>query len=170
MQKLNFGCGSIQPDGWINLDREKQFKTEKKYIEFLECKTYDMVVAHCSLQVNDFNCLPDLLGELRRVLKPGGVLRISMVDIKEGFKQYLNGNIAWFPNGEPELDLRFCAWLTWYSTSRFVLTAEALQILLLNAGFEEVKRVDFKQTALSTTEITELDTRENECYFMEAKR
>lgn len=170
MNKLNFGCGSIQPDGWDNLDRMPEFKAPFQMIFQLPNKRYDMVVAHCSLQMNNFLDLPDLLNNIYNFMAPGGVFRISLPDIIQGFENYKAGNIGWLPNGEDNIDIRFSAWLTWYSTTKTLLTQGALTKLLTEAGFSKVVEASYKKTILSTPEIVDLDTRENECYFLEAMK
>ena len=37
-----------------------------------------------------------MLGELRRVLKPGGVLRLGLPDAEKGFNAYLRGDLDYF--------------------------------------------------------------------------
>lgn len=167
MKKLNFGCGSIQPEGWVNFDLDPQFNANEVPLRQEE---FDIIVAHCSIQMNDFNDIVGLLAFLYRCLKPGGVLRISLPDIEAGFKALSEGRIDWFPNGEDNIDDRFSAWLTWYSTTKTLLTPLALIHKLREVGFSKTTATHFKETKFSTEEIFELDTRENECYFVEARK
>jgi hypothetical protein len=87
-----------------------------------------------------------------------------------GFEAYKNNNINFFPNSEDDLDKRFSAWLTWYSQSASLLTPKALEYKLYDSGFSSVSKTEFKVTAYSNEKIYELDTREHEFYFMEAKK
>lgn len=177
MKKLNWGCGSIQPKDWDNVDKDYRFAPPTDpgnfytSLEGYQANSFDIIVAHCSLQMNDFNQIVDVLKELYRVLKPGGVLRISLPDIERGFQEYARGNINWFPNSELDLGIRFSAWLTWYSTTKTLLTRGALVIKLHEAGFETIMQARFMATILAPShDIVELDTREHECYFMEAQK
>jgi predicted SAM-dependent methyltransferase len=165
MRRLNFGCGSIQPDGWTNLDREDFGQDYIGTTVDFAGETFDVIAAHCSLQINTHGQIPDLLAELHRILKPCGRLRISLPDIEEGFRRYAAQDELWFPNGETNLDLRFSNWLTWYSTTRVLLTPNVLIRLLLDAGFREADRRDFK---CGTDGSADLDDRQHECYFVEA--
>lgn len=174
MMKLNFGCGSIQPEGWDNLDDDISFNAQYKNLFELPENSYDMIVAHCSLQMIEYQNMPIFLTRFRSLLKPGGVLRISLPNIEEGFRQLQEGNIAWFPNGEADINERFSAWLTWYSTSKTLLTPRALKAKLLEAGFSQVSdQLDFQKSqfmsihSMTNESITELDSREGEVYFME---
>lgn len=165
---LNFGCGSIQPNDWVNVDIDPEFNTEIKNIHLIDDNQFDKIVAHCSIQMIEYNDLERNFNGLCRILKPGGVLRISLPNITKGFEMYMSKNIDWFPNGEDDLHDRFCAWLTWYSTSKSLLTFEALKSKLLLSGFEDVSLVDFKISFYGDEKILELDTRQYECYFTEA--
>jgi predicted SAM-dependent methyltransferase len=165
---LNFGCGSIQPEGWVNVDMEDFGQEHVGGTELFDNDTFETIVAHCTLQITEWHELVDHLKELHRILKPGGVLRVSLPDIERGFKALQEDDIDWFPNGEDNINDRFSAWLTWYSTSRTLLTPRALANKFGEAGFTVVGKGDYKVSALADELITELDTRENECYFMEA--
>lgn len=177
MKRLNWGCGSIQPRSWHNVDADLSFIDDREgplwtTTKHFEDGYFDMAVAHCAIQTNSWHDLPTVFKELHRVLKTGGVLRISLPDINKGFEAYKEGNINFFPNGEEDIHIRFCAWLTWYSTTKTLLTQQALYKLLKETGFSEVVETPFKQTVLSTADasIVELDTREGECYFIEARK
>lgn len=182
MKKLNWGCGSIQPEGWENVDHDSIFQA-KKTTRFYKDDTFDIIVAHASIQQVKWHDLVEQLMELRRILKPGGVLRISLPDFIVGFQAYRDGDpMGFLPNSEPDLDDRFSAWLTWYSTTRTLLTQKALLNKLMEAGFKEAGQAFFKQNwyGLENTieaasrykcdEALELDTRPKEFFFMEARK
>lgn len=164
--KINWGCGSIQPDGWINVDNDPGFLSP--FRDMNSFNDVDIIVAHCSLQMVEFNKIEEQLKEFYNHLKTGGALRISLPDIAEGAKQYFAYNIDWFPNSENDIDDRFSAWLTWYSTTITLLTVPCLLNKLLTVGFKEVCKIDFKKTLYCDENITDLDTRQFECYFVDA--
>jgi predicted SAM-dependent methyltransferase len=168
MRRLNFGCGSIQPAGWHNLDRDDFGQEHVGSTELFEDDTFDVIVAHCSLQLTEYDDVPKLLAELRRVLKTGGVLRVSLPDIARGFTAYATNNLSWFPNGEDSIDDRFSNWLTWYSTTRSLWTPDAIINRLRDAGFNGY--IDEFEFGVGATGATELDDREHECFFIEATK
>lgn len=163
MNRLNFGCGSVQPAGWINLDSDPAFGATCSSLCQLDDESFDIVVAHCALQVNAHDDLAGVLADIYRVLKPGGIFRASLPDIARGFEAYLDGDIDWFPNSEADIDDRFSNWLTWYSTTRTLLTPDALKARLAETGFMTSTRFAF-----GIGPASELDDREGECYFVEA--
>lgn len=174
MKKLNFGCGSIQPKGWVNVDSDSSFLIEGKdlhpHTHAFADGSMDMIVAHCSLQMVEYHDVHRVLGELYRLLRDGGVLRVSLPDILIGFHSFIRGDISFFPNAEPDISDRFTAWLTWYSTSKTLFTFSSLRNSLERAGFGDVLQVDYMETLLSTMEITELDSREGECFIVETMK
>ena len=167
---INFGCGTIQPSDWTNIDLDPEFNTEHKNLDLIPDNSCDILVCHAIVCCVKYHDIEKVLMEFHRVLKPGGVVRISLPDIISGFEAYKNNNINFFPNSEDDLDKRFSAWLTWYSQSASLLTPKALEYKLYDSGFSSVSKTEFKVTAYSNEKIYELDTREHEFYFMEAKK
>ena len=167
---INFGCGSIQPSDWLNIDLDPEFNTEHKNLNLIPDNSCDLIVCHAIICCVKYHDIEKVLSEFHRVLKPGGVVRISLPDIVSGFEAYRNKDISFFPNSEDDLDKRFSAWLTWYSQSASLLTDKALQYKLQDSGFSSVSKTEFKQTAYSNEKIYELDTREHEFYFVEAQK
>lgn len=178
MKKLNWGCGSIQPRNWDNVDNDFNFVPQNEIepdnffsnTSQMADDTYDIIVAHCSLQMVEWHQIVDQLKELRRILKPGGILRISLPDIEKGFQALKDDFLLWFPNQEMQIHERFSAWLTWYSTSKSLMTPKALEIKLRAAGFEDIRQTVCNRSRFEVIEATELDTRNGECYFTEAQK
>jgi predicted SAM-dependent methyltransferase len=163
---LNFGCGSIQPAGWTNVDRTDfgQTWTADAATGRLPFRSgaFDGAVCSHSLQENTYDELPVVLGELRRVLRPGGVLRVLWPDVAAVVAAWQRGDRAWFPinDNEPALDDAFCCYLNWFGTARTLCTEPRLFTLLARAGFAGVARMDFGRSRLP--ELATLDDREPE--------
>jgi predicted SAM-dependent methyltransferase len=165
---INFGCGSIQPSDWTNIDLDPEFNTEHKDLKLIPDNSCDIIVSHATICAIPYHEIKSTLLEFNRVLRPGGIIRISLPDIVSGFDAYKNNNINFFPNSEDNLDRRFSSWLTWYSTSISLLTDKALEYKMHDSGFKDITKVKYKETAFSNPKTYELDTREHEFYFMEA--
>jgi predicted SAM-dependent methyltransferase len=165
---LNFGCGSIQPAGWINVDR--QDFGQGLVVDLLDHGSYpafpdghfDGIVASHSLQENGYDELPVVLVELRRILRPGGVLRVLWPDVAAAVRAWQAGDRAWFPinDNEPDLDDKFAVYLNWFGTARTLCTAPRLVTLLERAGFVNVTRDAFGVSRLAG--LAALDDREPE--------
>jgi len=167
---INFGCGSIQPPDWINIDIDPEYETRYKNLNLISDNSCDIIVSHATICAIPYHEIKATLIEFKRILKPKGIIRISLPDIVSGFDAYKNNNIDFFPNSEDDIDRRFSSWLTWYSTSKSLLTDKALGYKLHDVGFNNIVRVKYKETTSLNPKVYELDTRENEFYFMEAMK
>ena len=167
---INFGCGSIQPSDWINIDIDPEFETRHKNLNLISDNSCDIIVSHATICCIPYHEIKKTLLEFKRILKPKGIVRISLPDIISGFNAYKNNNTNFFPNSEDDIDRRFSAWLTWYSTSLSLLTDKALEYKLHDVGFNSIVKVKYKQTTFLNPKVYELDARENEFYFVEAMK
>lgn len=170
--RVNFGCGSIQPEGWYNVDIIAEFKPDYLRLEDLNLaeNTVDYIVAHHALHMTPWHELTPLLERLRYILKPDGFLRISIPDVLGAFKAYKKKDLKWFPNhhNERDIDDAFCSYLTWYSTCTTPMTAKTLCSKLGDAGFKEILLTEFGNTEHPDTEILSLDSRKGESIYIEA--
>lgn len=175
VKRLNWGCGSWVPKGWINSDIKDgpginlSCDILKGGLP-LESDSLDYAVSICALQEVSFRDLVPVLQELRRVLKPGGVLRLGLMDINKAIAAYQRGDQDHFliPDEDSKtLSTKFILYLIWYGYSKLLFTPDFIEEMLLNAGFSRVVHCAFKKTSTPWPEILELDNRENECLFVE---
>ena len=96
---LNLGCGNDYKKGWVNIDADL-YKNIKKLdlkcdlsrdIPF-EDNSVDYIFNEHFLEHLSAKEGLEFLKECRRVLKPGGVLRISMPDLENAVKMYFDSN------------------------------------------------------------------------------
>lgn len=180
MYKLNFGCGLDQPQGWLNTDKDDVGQPAHAVIDILSpqfdkvfpVNTYDVIVANHVFHMFSWDELNEhVLPKLHDRLKPGGVLRIIDFDPMIAFDNFKNQNAdkLIIPDEvEKDLDGKFCKYLTWYSTRKSICTDTYMETLLLRYGFHDAEIVKYKKTTLGPKESTELDTRPEESWFVEA--
>jgi len=137
----------------------------------LEDDSIDYTVSVHALQEIAYPDLVPTLRELRRVLRPGGVLRLILPDLDKGIQAYLANNPAHFlvPDEDVKsLGGKFIVHMLWYGHSRVLFTHDFVEELLLKAGFAHVVRCQPRETASAHPGIVELDNRESESLFVEA--
>src|SRR5215213_8191273 len=125
LRRLNWGCGTEPPDGWINCDIKDGPGID------ISCDIREgLPLADSSIDyIAGIHVLPELaypdlepaLAELRRVLKPGSVLRLSLPDLDKAIRAYLAGDTEYFliPDDDARsLGGKLIVQLTWYGYSK----------------------------------------------------
>lgn len=155
-QRLNLGSGTNVGIGWINLDCN--YDTGDRVVDedgtrFIGANFYgddlpfagasvDGIVMNHSLQCLTHDQILPCLRECRRVLKPGGALRILVPDILAAFSAYDCRHDHWpgFDAITEDWDRhrKFAHYLTWGGSNRSCFTRDSLMDWLIDAGFTQV--------------------------------
>jgi SAM-dependent methyltransferase len=174
--RLNWGCGSHVAAGWINSDVKEapgiDLVADIRDGLPLETASVDYAVSVHALPELSYPALVPALAELRRVLKPGGVLRLVLPDLDRALAAYREGDAAYFkvdPERAGGLSSRFILHILWYGYSKSLFTAEFAAELLTEAGFEQPRVCDDGKTKSAFGRIVELDNREEESFRIEAR-
>lgn len=177
LRRLNWGCGTEPQPGWINSDI-KEDPTVDISCDILdglplEEGSIDYVVSIHALPELRYPDLVPALMELRRVLAPGGVLRLALPDLDRAIEAYRAGDRDYFLI--PDEDARstgakFITQMLWYGYSKSLFTFDFVAELLGRAGFDQVRRCEFQQTHSPYPEIVDLDNRREESLFVEARK
>lgn len=173
IRRLHWGCNDKTPAGWINSDIK-----ERPGID-LSCDILDGLplddesIAYISsqhaLQELTITDQEKALRELRRVLKPNGVLRLCLPDLDRSIAAYQSGRREYFKVDDWEtLSGNFICHILWYSYNHTLFTYDFAEELLRKASFRDVCRVAYRQTASPYPEIVELDSRPEESFYVEA--
>lgn len=93
MKLLNIGCGARPHESWVNIDLVSNSKLVlrhdiRKPLPF-PSGYFDAIYSSHVLEHIEKDRVPEFLGNLRRVLKPGGVLRIVVPDFERQVRTYL---------------------------------------------------------------------------------
>jgi predicted SAM-dependent methyltransferase len=174
---MNWGCGEYPEPGWINSDIKAEpgidLVCDIREGFPLADMSVDYIVSHHALPEIKLPDIVGVLAELRRVLKPGGVLRLGLPDLDRGLRAYQANDRDYFlvPDKDAAtISGKFVTQLLWYGWSRTLFTEEFAEELLGKAGFGEVVACPFRETKSRFPEIVELDSRERESLFVEATR
>jgi predicted SAM-dependent methyltransferase len=177
VQRLNWGCGTDPEPGWINSDIK-----EAPGID-LSCDILaGLPIADDSIDYAvSIHALPELaypnivpaLSELRRVLKPGGVLRLALPDLLKSIQAYELGHDEYFQVDPEEVQSRggrFIVHMLWYGYSRTLFTPDFAEELLQLSGFIEIRHCQYRETTSRFASIIDLDNRAEESFYLEAKK
>lgn len=173
--RLNWGCGPDPPCGWINADRLRApnitLSGDIRDGLALPDDSVDYAVSIHGLQDLPYLDVVPALRELRRVLRPGGVLRVALPDLERAIEAWLRGDAAYFyiPDDETRtIGGKLIVQAIWYGSSRTPFTWDFFHELATKAEFRSVTRCKFRHTDSPWPHIVELDNRERESLFAEA--
>ena len=177
LKRLNWGCGASGEPGWINSDIKEgpgiQIPCDIRDGLPLESDSFDYAVSIHALPELTYPDLVPALAELRRVVRPGGVLRLCLPDLLRGVEAYERGDRSYFlvPDEDAQtIGGKLAVQLSWYGYSRSLFTPDFTEELLVKAGFRSVDHVSYRETNSPFSGIVELDNREPESLFIEAKK
>jgi hypothetical protein len=175
--RLNWGCGGHLGSGWINSDVKEEagvdLVADIRQGLPLESDSVDCVASVHALPELPYRDLVPALEELRRVLRPEGALRLALPDFDRAIDAYRGGDSDYFEVPEEEarsIGSRFLVHSLWFGYSRSLFTLDFAAELLGRAGFERIEACSFGRTASPFGRIVELDNRERESFFVEARK
>jgi predicted SAM-dependent methyltransferase len=177
VKRLNWGCGAHLASGWINSDIKDEpgvdLVCDIRQGLPLETGSIDYAVGIHSLPELAYPEIVPVLEELRRVLEPGGTLRLALPDLRRGIDAYLAADEDYFQVDRDEVRSRggrFVVQMLWYGYSRTLFTTDFALELLEKAGFVDLSECSFGSSASGIEAIVELDNRERESLFVEARK
>lgn len=175
LRRLNLYCGTQPRPGWINVDLHPSDGVDcvGDICEGLPIESASIDYAVASHVLQDF-VWPNVfiaLAELRRLLKPDGVLRLSVPDVDRAIDAYRRGDGGYFR--VPDADAlspgaKFVTQVIWYGSARTPFNFDFAREALERSGFDRVRRVEHRRTLSRFAGITELDDHGIESLFVEA--
>ena len=181
MNRLNLGCGSVQPEGWVNADlRGDEYDCitvdvlNARFTDRLAADhgPFDAIVANHLLSCFSHQQLPSVLENIRSMLALGGTLRVLVPNMREAARAYLCGDAGWFPQGDdmPSVSERFCTYVTWFGESPSIFDPPYLANRLEAGGFTKLAGpLQCGQVVLGPEGSGELDDRCRMSIIMEAQ-
>ena len=137
----------------------------------LESDSIDYVASVHTLPEIPYPDLVPSLMELRRILKPNGVLRLALPDLDKAIQAYLANERDYFLIPDEDASTmggKLVVQMIWYGYSRTLFTHDFIDESLSKAGFSKVVRCSYRETSSSHPDIIALDNRERESLFVEA--
>jgi SAM-dependent methyltransferase len=177
VMRLQIGCGKFPRPGWINTDNKVRPGVDcvadlRGDLPFADA-AFDYAAAIHVLPHIPLAGLAAALARIRRVLKPGGVLRLALPDLERALDAFRGGDASYFAVADTEwesLGAKLVAQIVWHNDIRTPFTFDLAAEALAKAGFPAVARCGFRETRSRFPEIVELDNRESESFFVEAMK
>jgi predicted SAM-dependent methyltransferase len=169
--RLHLGSGGHPLDGWVNIDilgmEPDLYWDLRSGIPFpdgsAEAVFLEHVIEHFTL-ADDL----DLLIECRRVLRPGGIIRLGVPDFGRYLESYATDG-AFIDRLRPDRPTRLLAVgeVAQEHGHRSVWDGETLELVLTEAGFKDARRRDFGDSELDP--VPDSAMREPESVYAEAR-
>lgn len=152
--KLNLGCGTDYKQGWINIDNNSDNNIKQLDVNWdlskgipFDDNSIDFIFNEHFLEHLTVEEGQIFLRECKRVLKKGGVLRISMPDLEKCMKDYFNPNwkednketyrkfgLDFIKTKAEKVNISFRWW-----GHKWLYDREELERRLKQAGFQNIK-------------------------------
>ena len=176
--KLNVGCGGVAFDGWVNVDIEP-----KRGVDLVwdATRRFPMEDGSCSLIYSEhflehlsIDQARAFLSECRRLLAPGGVLRIATPSLEYLVGKYVSDDWRdqeWlrkppFSSIETRAEMVNVGLRNW--GHRWLYDSEELHRRLADGGFENVR--DVAWGASDTEDLRNRETRPDSILVCEARK
>lgn len=179
--KLNVGCGTDYKEGWVNIDNNSDNNIQRLDLNLdlrkplpFDNETVDFIFHEHFLEHLDVEESRNVMAELMRVLKPGGVMRVAMPDLEDIFDLYkddnwknrpiINNHGFEFVKTRAELvNMSFSWW-----GHKWIYDWEELQRRFDEIGFTNIKRC--KRLESGFKELSSLETREGSVLIAEVTK
>ena len=182
IRKLNLCSGTQKVPGYFGIDiidgADLRLDLETMDLPFPPASV-DTVVCMSAINYFTRTRAQHLAVEIHRVLRPGGVCRVGVQDMKALAERYVRGDREFFfqklPDGRerlegPTIGDKFAAWLYGYAVDghpcRYFYDFDSLAHLFRTAGFAVVERKAFGESRIA--DVRQLDNRPDQMFFLEA--
>ena len=182
VKRLNLCCGPQKIPGYLGIDFEGPvdlaLDLERHDLPF-ERASMDAVL--CMSAINYFTRERgrELIAEVHRVLRPGGVTRFGVQDLESIAKRYVERDVGFFfqklPDGRerfegPTMGDKFAAWFYGYAIRgvpcRYFYDYDSLAHLFKSVGFSTVERKPYRESRLDDIDL--IDNRPDQMFYLEA--
>ena len=193
--KLHIGCGKNHLDGWVNIDVFPAPLAMNVLwgLPFADGSARYVFVSHMLEHLFFPRDVKPFLAELRRVLAPGGTVRIVVPDVEQCIEAYVNNDRTFFGNRReawpwwPENPTRLEDFLAYagagaepaylFESHKYGYDFETLSRVLADAGFSAVVRSNYMESAHEALRVDHISAVANAKYgdryyslFVEARR
>jgi predicted SAM-dependent methyltransferase len=184
---VNLGAGDAGHPGWVNVDRAPGpnincIYDARKKLPFEDGSVKGIFTEHFFEHVDYEEQVPYLLAECRRVLQPGGVIRIIVPDAEKYLRAYVSGGWDELAGIRPlapgRADVHFPVRYNTpmelinvvfrqFEEHKFAYDFETLAFVLEQAGFRDIRKQSFGES-MAPEICLDLERRASESLYVEA--
>lgn len=148
IEKLHLGCGAKEIPGWFHVDvldfPHIDHRGPVQDLSFIASGTVELIYASHVLEHFGRKTYMDVLREWRRVLKPGGILRLAVPDFGAAVMLYVSGRL---PRGIEDVRGLVCGGQRdQYDFHGMIFDEVSLSRALRDAGFSSTRRWNWRTT------------------------
>jgi predicted SAM-dependent methyltransferase len=166
---LQIGCGPFRIDGWLNSDLPPNARADF-YMDITRGLPFpdgclDAIYGEEVIEHLDRPGAANFLREACRILRPGGVIRLTTPDVTLVCRAFLgihdqvtmeDCKKVWIEAEPFTSEIWINAAFRYYG-HQWVYTYDGLKATLLSAGFSDVKRCDFKKSGYQIAQLNGLE-------------
>lgn len=173
---VNLGCGYRPLKGWINVDRARNPEVQLVWnlaegLPFPDSTCSAIFSEHVIEHISKEDA-SRLLSECHRVLKPGGVLRLSTPDAERFLRSYAgDGEFLRHPGFDDPMETpldRINQMMREYGQHLWVYDAESLILRLRKVGFSSASAQQYRVSIHPRMQDVDSPEREFESLYVEA--
>jgi predicted SAM-dependent methyltransferase len=155
---MNLGSANDHLDDYVAVDffsNDIAYGADFRYPFLIDDAVFDGIFTEHTLEHLSYAEVARVLAECRRILKPGGVIRIVVPDLSIFVENYASNNAAWFRDWEREVlkprgrsmisRMEALSFVTQENGHRSAWDFETMERFLVQAGFAEIRKCAFRE-------------------------
>ncbi|QTA87910.1 Radical SAM domain-containing protein [Desulfonema magnum] len=180
--KINLCSGSIKLEGYVNIDifsgSDIILDLEKDLLPFPD-NSADIVACISAINYFSRQRASEIIKDVHRVLKPGGIARFGTQDLHILAKEYLKKDSEFYSQKLPDGRNRFpgktigdkfneffYGFQSGNKHCKYVYDFESLKVLFEEAGFSFIEQKNYRESLIP--QVAQLDNRPEQMFFLEA--
>jgi predicted SAM-dependent methyltransferase len=157
---MNLGSGNDRLDGYVAVDffsSSAAYGADFRYPFLIDDGTFDGIFSEHTLEHLSYAEVAKVLAECRRMLKPGGTIRVIVPDLSIFVEHYVANDETWFRDWESEVlkprgrsmisKMEALSFVTQEYGHRSAWDFATMERFLASAGFTEIRRCAYRESS-----------------------
>jgi len=176
---INLCSGNVLLDDYINIDIDNSCDLKvnlNKQLLPLNDNCTDVLVCMSAINFFDYERASIIIDDIFRILKPEGIVRIGVQDLRLISRKYLDNDYDFFFQINKDYKQRFpgkkvADKVNYFFNSyghKYMWDFESLEYLFKKSGFENIENKDYLESKID--KIEKIDNRPEMFFYLEAKK